>query len=93
MFNLIHKDRQLETLVEKLCQRFRSTRTERQARDLAYSLGLFNHNERMIRKLQDNLPAFSDKLYIQEVYDAFTNILNTAKKASKQESKVGQTLS
>jgi condensin complex subunit 1 len=34
IIGLIEKDKHLESLVEKLCQRFRVTKTERQWRDL-----------------------------------------------------------
>ena len=37
IIGLIEKDKHLESLVEKLCQRFRVTKTERQWRDLVSS--------------------------------------------------------
>ena len=47
IIGLIEKDKLLESLVEKLCLRFRATRTERQWRDISYCLSLFpyrSHN-------------------------------------------------
>ena len=41
IIGLIEKDKHLESLVEKLCLRFRATRTERQWRDISYCLSLF----------------------------------------------------
>ena len=41
IIGLIEKDKLLESLVEKLCLRFRATRTERQWRDISYCLSLF----------------------------------------------------
>ena len=36
----------MESLVEKLCLRFRVTKTERQWRDLAFCLSMFNYNDK-----------------------------------------------
>ena len=41
IIGLIEKDKLLESLVEKLCLRFRATKTERQWRDISYCLSLF----------------------------------------------------
>ena len=41
IIGLIEKDKLLESLVEKLCLRFRATRTDRQWRDISYCLSLF----------------------------------------------------
>ena len=41
IIGLIEKDKLLESLVEKLCLRFRATRTERQWRDISFCLSLF----------------------------------------------------
>ncbi|KAJ7379614.1 meiotic chromosome condensation [Desmophyllum pertusum] len=54
LLSFIQKDRQSESLVEKLCHRFRATKTERQWRDLAFCLSMLSYNERGIRKLQEN---------------------------------------
>ena len=49
---LIEKDKHLESLVEKLCHRFRATHSERQWRDLAYCLSLFPFGDKAVKKLQ-----------------------------------------
>ena len=43
IIGLIEKDKLQESLIEKLCHRFRSTNTERQWRDIAYCLSLFSY--------------------------------------------------
>ncbi|XP_070561917.1 condensin complex subunit 1-like [Ptychodera flava] len=87
LFSFIQKDRQCESLVEKLCHRFRATRTDRQIRDLAFCLSLLDYSERSIRKLQENLPCFADKLAEDDVYHSFTVIISKTKKFVKPETK------
>ncbi|VDO05005.1 unnamed protein product [Rodentolepis nana] len=85
LFPLIEKERLCETLVEKICSRFRVTQTEKQWRDLAYCLRVMSFNERMIRTLQENLPIFAQQLSIPDVHASFVEILTNAKKNTKAE--------
>ncbi len=122
IFSLIQKDKQCESLVEKLCHRFRAARytppphththtththtppppphtpthtptpstphrSERQARDLAHCICQLSVTEKSLRRLYDNLPAYKDWLVEDSVYQAFTTLLNKAKKSSKPEVK------
>ncbi|KAF5403350.1 Condensin complex subunit 1 [Paragonimus heterotremus] len=80
---LIGRERLCETLVEKICARFRTTRLHRQWRDLAYCLTVISFNERSMRVLYENIPAFADKLCLPEVYAAFELLLANAKKFTK----------
>ena len=66
--------------VEKLCHRFRATRTERQWRDIAFCLSLFPYSDRSIKKLSDNFPCWSDKLHEDSVYDSICVIFAGVKK-------------
>ena len=88
LLSFIQKDRQSESLVEKLCHRFRATRVERQWRDLAYCLSMLSYNEKCVRKLQENFACFGDKLADEDVYSCFMTIMSGAKKFSKPEAKV-----
>lgn len=87
ILNLIQKDRQVETLVEKLCLRFPVTREERQWRDIAYCLSLLSYNEKTIKKLMDNLQYYKDKVQIDEVYQSFKLIISNTSKLAKPELK------
>ncbi|XP_030557471.1 condensin complex subunit 1 [Drosophila novamexicana] len=87
ILGLIQKDRQIETLVEKLCLRFPVTRVERQWRDIAYCLGLLSYNERSIKKLIDNVQHFRDKVQVDEVYQSFKLIISNTSKLAKPELK------
>uniref|UniRef100_A0A8C0BA34 Condensin complex subunit 1 n=1 Tax=Buteo japonicus TaxID=224669 RepID=A0A8C0BA34_9AVES len=75
LFSYITKDKQTESLVEKLCQRFRTARTERQYRDLSHCLTLLPLSERGLHKLQDNFDCFADKLQDPAVYSCFQAVL------------------
>lgn len=87
IMGLIQKDRQVESLVEKLVLRFRVTNEERQWRDIAYCLALLTYTEKTIRKLIDNVGDFKDKLQIPEVYDSFKTIITNTNKLAKPELK------
>ncbi|XP_064461323.1 condensin complex subunit 1-like [Ornithodoros turicata] len=81
LFANVDKERQLENFVEKLCLRFRTSQTERQWRDLSFCMSLIPFSEKGLRKLQENLTCFGDKLHIDEVYNGFMMMLSNAKKA------------
>ena len=85
---LIEKDKHLESLVEKLCQRFRVTSCERQWRDLSFCLSLFKYSDKAIKKLAENFLCFSDKLHEDEVHNVFLGILVHSRKQAKQEIKL-----
>ncbi|NXQ23847.1 CND1 protein, partial [Alaudala cheleensis] len=81
LFSYITKDKQTESLVEKLCQRFRTARTERQYRDLSHCLALLPVSERGLHKLQDNYDCFADKLQDPAVYSCFQTLLARFRRA------------
>ncbi|KAL0838771.1 hypothetical protein ABMA28_016820 [Loxostege sticticalis] len=85
--SLIQKDRQMEALIEKLCQRFKLSTEERQWRDLAFCLSLFSYNERSLRKLIENLDCYKDKLHCSGVMESFTTLMNNTSKMAKNEIK------
>ncbi|XP_050793006.1 condensin complex subunit 1 isoform X1 [Gopherus flavomarginatus] len=81
LFSYITKDKQTESLVEKLCQRFRTARTERQYRDLSHCLTLLPLSERGLRKMQDNFDCFADKLHDLAVYNCFLATLGRLRRS------------
>lgn len=88
IIGLISKDRQIESLVDKLCYRFKMTEQERQWRDIAFCLSLLSYTEKTIKKLIENIGFFKDKVQIQEVYDYFRHIISNTLKLAKPELKV-----
>ncbi|XP_063681213.1 condensin complex subunit 1-like [Bolinopsis microptera] len=85
LFEFIDKDKQAESLVEKLCHRFRATRCDRQWHDLSFCLSLLSYSEKSLKKLLDNIACYHDKLSDSEVYGNFTVIVEKARKNVKSE--------
>ncbi|XP_063142430.1 condensin complex subunit 1 isoform X4 [Rattus norvegicus] len=87
LLSYITKDKQTESLVEKLCQRFRTARTERQYRDLAYCVSQLPLTERGLHKMLDNFDCFGDKLIDESVFSAFLSIVGKLRRGAKPEGK------
>ncbi|XP_058058921.1 condensin complex subunit 1 [Anopheles bellator] len=87
VIGLINKDKQIESLVEKLCLRFRVTSEVRQWRDIAFCLSLLSYNEKTIKKLSQNVGCFKDKVQHEEIYLAFKTIIGNTNKLAKAELK------
>uniref|UniRef100_H0VCG3 Condensin complex subunit 1 n=1 Tax=Cavia porcellus TaxID=10141 RepID=H0VCG3_CAVPO len=83
----ITKDKQNESLVEKLCQRFRTARTERQHRDLSYCVSQLPLTERGLHKMLDNFECFGDKLSDECIFSAFLTAVSKLRRGAKPESK------
>ncbi|OWZ79155.1 condensin complex subunit 1 [Cryptococcus neoformans Bt85] len=80
IFTFIEKEKQAESIVEKLCQRFRQATEERQWRDISYCLSLLPFkSERSVKKLIEGLPFYQDKLHEETVFRRFTEILAKAR--------------
>ncbi|XP_055250180.1 condensin complex subunit 1 isoform X1 [Moschus berezovskii] len=87
LLSYITKDKQTESLVEKLCQRFRTAQTERQYRDLAYCVSQLPLTERGLRKMLDNFDCFGDKLSDESIFSTFLSIVSKLRRGAKPEGK------
>lgn len=87
LFSYITKERQTESLVEKLCQRFRTAKTERQWCDLAMSLSLLSMCERGFKRLQECWECYSDKLTEPGVYQPLLTITAKLRRGAKPQFK------
>ncbi|KAM5263555.1 condensin complex subunit 1 [Ctenodactylus gundi] len=87
LLSYITKDKQTESLVEKLCQRFRTVRTERQHRDLAYCVSQLPLTERGLRKMLDNFDCFGGKLSDEAIFGAFISLVGKLRRGTKLEGK------
>ncbi|KDQ52062.1 hypothetical protein JAAARDRAFT_62069 [Jaapia argillacea MUCL 33604] len=94
IFSFIEKEKQAESIVEKLCQRFRLSEEPRQWRDIAFCLSLLPFkSERSVKKLIEGLQYYRDKLHEETVFSLFTEILTKAranKSAGKPESELDE---
>ncbi|KAG0240937.1 Condensin complex subunit [Actinomortierella wolfii] len=76
LFELI-KDRSMENMIEKLCQRFKNTDEPRGWRDIAFCLSMLPFkNERSFKKLLEGFPHFQDKLHEEQVHRYMLDIIN-----------------
>ncbi|CAL8290173.1 unnamed protein product [Merluccius merluccius] len=87
LFSYITKERQTESLVEKLCQRFRTAKTERQWCDLAVSLSLLSMCERGLKRLQECWECYCDKLTEPGVYQPLLSITAKLRRGAKPQLK------
>uniref|UniRef100_W5MJA9 Condensin complex subunit 1 n=1 Tax=Lepisosteus oculatus TaxID=7918 RepID=W5MJA9_LEPOC len=87
LFSYITKEKQTESLVEKLCQRFRTAKSERQWRDLSHCLSLLSLSERGFKKLQECWECYSDKLSEEGVYQGLLALVGKLRRAAKPEVK------
>jgi condensin complex subunit 1 len=81
---LIQKEKQCESLVEKIILRLGASRTERQSRDLVFCLSLLTFNERSLRRILEHWNCISDKIHEQAVAETLNTILANTKKMAKQ---------
>jgi condensin complex subunit 1 len=76
LFTFIKRDKQCETLIEKLCQGFRQANaSERKCRDLVFCLSKIQLSENGIKKLKETFKSYADKLTIPMVYDTFKQVI------------------
>eukprot|EP01103_Thecamoeba_quadrilineata_P010866 TRINITY_DN2462_c0_g1_i1.p1 TRINITY_DN2462_c0_g1~~TRINITY_DN2462_c0_g1_i1.p1 ORF type:complete len:1011 (+),score=148.98 TRINITY_DN2462_c0_g1_i1:371-3403(+) len=83
LFTYIQKEKQVESLIEKLCQRFNVCKDTSQCQDIAYCLGLLNYNEKGLRKLLDMWKYYFDHLHDPTILGHFQHIANKSKKFAK----------
>ncbi|KAI5396595.1 condensin-1 complex subunit CAP-D2 [Lathyrus oleraceus] len=83
----IKKDRQMEALVEKLCNRFSGVADIRQWEHISYCLSQLSFTEKGMKKLIDLFKTYEHALSEDSVMDNFRNILNKGKKFAKLELK------
>ncbi|KAK7279107.1 hypothetical protein RJT34_24151 [Clitoria ternatea] len=83
----IKKDRQMEALVEKLCNRFNGVTDVRQWEYISYCLSQLSFTEKGMKKLIELFKTYEHILSEDSVMDHFRNILNKGKKFAKVELK------
>lgn len=87
LLSYIKKDRQNETLIDKLCHRFPKCTSIGQKADIAFCMAQLKVNERSLKCLVDNFKLYKDALFDDEVKKHFTAIITKAKKLAKPELK------
>jgi condensin complex subunit 1 len=74
LFSFIEKDKQVDSLVEKLCHRFSMSNESKQWRDIAYCLTLLNYTEKSFKKLSDLFKFYKDAIADETVYESLLAI-------------------
>jgi len=80
LISFIQKDRQNEALVDKLCQRFRVSKSMEQYRDIGFCLALLTYNDKAIKKLKDHFALYKDHMHDEALFNHFQTITQKAKR-------------
>ncbi|OVA04093.1 Condensin complex [Macleaya cordata] len=83
----IKKDKQMESLVEKLCNRFSGVTDIKQWEYIAYCLSQLTFTEKGMKKLMESFKTYEHVLSEDSVMDSFRNIISKGKKFAKPELK------
>ena len=90
LFDYVKKERQMENLIEKLCQRFRTTDDPIHWRCYSHCLAMISFStEKSLKTLIACAPFYLDKMTDERVFRNFGEIVSKCKKflAAKSESK------
>ncbi|CAI9099685.1 OLC1v1036544C1 [Oldenlandia corymbosa var. corymbosa] len=83
----IKRDKQMESLVEKLCHRFGGVTDAKQWEYMSYCLSQLAFSEKSMKKLMESLKSFEHALSNDTVMDHLRSIINKGKKSAKPEFK------
>lgn len=83
----IDKERQLESLVDKLCKRLKESNDDIQESYLSYCLLLIKYTDKTLTKLSDNISLYFDKMKNPKVYNNFNIIISTNSRMVKPTTK------
>ncbi|KAL3693566.1 hypothetical protein R1sor_007217 [Riccia sorocarpa] len=84
----IKKCKQMEGLIEKLCNRFTGTTDPRQWQSLAYCLSQLTYTHSCLRRLSDSSKLYEHALVDDEVFGHFKTLIVKTRKLTKSELKV-----
>lgn len=82
LIQFITKEKQIESIVEKLSQRFPTASKVQQQRDLAYCLARLPHTEKSLKYLYQNHKLYSDALHDSVVADNFTSLVAKSRRGN-----------
>lgn len=84
---LINKERQIESLVDKLCIRLKESNNQIQEYYISYCLTLIKFTDKSLTKLSDNISHYTDKLRNPKVYNNFNILISLNSKMAKPATK------
>eukprot|EP00178_Gracilaria_changii_P009011 TRINITY_DN2677_c0_g1_i1.p2 TRINITY_DN2677_c0_g1~~TRINITY_DN2677_c0_g1_i1.p2 ORF type:complete len:1224 (-),score=198.84 TRINITY_DN2677_c0_g1_i1:2762-6433(-) len=80
LVGLMDKEKHGDGMVEKLCHRFRTSESDREAQELAYCISILNISERGLKKLNENFKAYSSKLSNDDVHEYISTAVSKCNK-------------
>ncbi|XP_047316811.1 condensin-1 complex subunit CAP-D2 isoform X2 [Impatiens glandulifera] len=87
LINSIKRDKQMDSLVEKLCNRFSGLTDNKQCEYISYCLSQLTFTEKGMKKLMESFKVYEHVLSDDMVLDNFKAIISKGKKSGKQEMK------
>lgn len=82
MIQFLTKEKQIESIVEKLCQRFPSAVKVKHQRDLAFCLAQLTHTEKSLRYMIQNRKLMRDALTDSGVTENFSHLVNKVRRGN-----------
>lgn len=89
LFDLVSKDRVLESLVDRFCLKYTGTFDNDVLKNITYCLSLIQYNEKMLRKLVESFQSYKHAIFINDVYIMFKKIMAACSKTNKAASQKG----
>ncbi|XP_078041894.1 CAP-D2 condensin subunit [Augochlora pura] len=77
---LLQKEKHIDSIIDKICARFKLATTKRQWRDFSYCLSLLPFSPKSIRHLTESLPLLKEKIHNKQVLNAVQTIIEQTKK-------------
>eukprot|EP00002_Diphylleia_rotans_P020081 TRINITY_DN3890_c0_g1_i1.p1 TRINITY_DN3890_c0_g1~~TRINITY_DN3890_c0_g1_i1.p1 ORF type:complete len:1362 (-),score=299.82 TRINITY_DN3890_c0_g1_i1:274-4359(-) len=87
LFSYIDKEKHTESLVEKLCHRYKSSKDVALWRQLTFCIGLLNLGEKGFKKLADLFRCYQEAVMDDEVYHGIQHVISKARKFVRPEMK------
>ncbi|KAK3288217.1 hypothetical protein CYMTET_4301, partial [Cymbomonas tetramitiformis] len=87
LLSKVDKDKQAESLTDRLLSRFSGVDVPQQWRDIAFCLANLPMSEKSLRKMQEAFKSFKHTLHDDEVAESFMAACAKGKKVAKGESK------
>ncbi|KRY18275.1 Condensin complex subunit 1 [Trichinella patagoniensis] len=87
LYSFVNKERQNESFIDKLCERFVIAKNVEHCHILAKCLTLPTYNERLIRKVAESMKCYEEKLKDDTVLQCFLSIVDSAKRTWKGDGK------
>ncbi|KAI4480327.1 hypothetical protein M0804_010325 [Polistes exclamans] len=82
ILSLVQHKKQIDTIIDKICARFKLAITERQWRDLSYCLSVLQFSVKGLQSLIESLPLLKDKIHHKPVLKTLQGIIDQTKKKS-----------